>query len=139
MVKLLTFSKTRVSIAQIDVSPNYRPLSCNSSFRQLVPALVLSSIAQMLNYSLAGSFLQPSFVKANVTLLIKKSFLSKDELKSYCSISGLCFILKLINHVVVAQLIQHIKPTVLKTTINLHPDLHIKVETPLKLRFCPQK
>ena len=42
MVKVLTFSKTRVSIAQIDVSPNYRPSSCNSSFRKLVPALMQS-------------------------------------------------------------------------------------------------
>ena len=33
---MVTFSKTRVSLAQIDVTPNYRP----SSFSQIVPALV---------------------------------------------------------------------------------------------------
>ena len=40
MVKILTFSKTRVSLSQIDVTPNYCPSSFNSSFSQLVPALV---------------------------------------------------------------------------------------------------
>ena len=40
MVKIYTFSKTRVSLAPIDVTPNYRPSSCNSSLRQLVPALL---------------------------------------------------------------------------------------------------
>ena len=40
MVKILTFSKTQVSLAQIDL-PNYRPSSYNSSFSQLVPALVI--------------------------------------------------------------------------------------------------
>ena len=42
MVKILMFSKTRVSLAQIDVTPNYRPSSYNSSFRQLVPALIFT-------------------------------------------------------------------------------------------------
>ena len=41
-MKIYTFSKTRVSLAQIDVTPNYRPSSCNSSFRQLVPALTIT-------------------------------------------------------------------------------------------------
>ena len=39
---MVMFSKTRVSLAQIDVTPNYRPSSYNSSFSQLVPALVVS-------------------------------------------------------------------------------------------------
>ena len=42
MVKIYTFSKTRVSLAPIDVTPNYRPSSCNSSLRKLVPALALT-------------------------------------------------------------------------------------------------
>ena len=41
MVKILTFSKIRVSLPQIDVTPNYHPSSYNSSFSQLVPALVI--------------------------------------------------------------------------------------------------
>ena len=36
---MYVYKKTRVSLAPIDVTPNYRPSSCNSSFRQLVPAL----------------------------------------------------------------------------------------------------
>ena len=32
--------QTGVSLVQIDVTPNYRPLSYDSSFSQLVPALV---------------------------------------------------------------------------------------------------
>ena len=32
--------KTRVSLVQINVTPNYRPSSYNSSFSQLIPALV---------------------------------------------------------------------------------------------------
>ena len=46
---MLTFSKTLVSSAQIDVTPNYRPSSCNSSFRQLVPALVHTQPLGMLS------------------------------------------------------------------------------------------
>ena len=42
MVKILTISKTRVSLAQIDVTPNYRPSSYSPSFSQLVPALLLN-------------------------------------------------------------------------------------------------
>ena len=43
MMKILLLSKTQVSLAQIEFTPNYRPSSHNSSFSQLVPALVCIS------------------------------------------------------------------------------------------------
>ena len=39
-MKILTFSKKRVSLAQIDVTPYYCPSSYNLSFSQLIPAVV---------------------------------------------------------------------------------------------------
>ena len=50
MEKILTFTKTQVSLEQIDVTPNYRPSSYNSSFSQLVPALVVTGLLQTSAY-----------------------------------------------------------------------------------------
>ena len=48
------------------------------------------------------------FKSAVVTPLIKKSSLSKDELKNYRPVSGLSFISKLVERVVASQLSRHV-------------------------------
>ena len=45
-------SKTRVSLAQIDVTLNYRPSSYNSKFSQLVPALLKKHVIFYILYNL---------------------------------------------------------------------------------------
>ena len=62
----------------------------------------------MNNLSLFEGVFPKQFKKVFVTPLIKKASLPSDNLKNYCLVSGLCFMSKLVNGVVIKQLMQHI-------------------------------
>ena len=57
--------------------------------------ILLPSITKLVNCSLLEGAVPDGFKSAVVTPLIKKSSLSKDELKNYRPVSGLSFISKL--------------------------------------------
>ena len=61
--------------------------------------ILLPSITKLVNCSLSGAA-QDDFKSAGVTPLIKKSSLSKDDLKNFRPVSGLSFISKLMERVV---------------------------------------
>ena len=61
-----------------------------------------------MNCSLLEGAVPDGFKSAVVTPLIKKSSLSKDELKNYRPVSGLSFISKLVERVVTSQLSRHV-------------------------------
>ena len=61
-----------------------------------------------MNCSLSEGAVPDGFKSAVVTPLIKKSSLSKDDLKNYRPVSGLSFISKLVERVVASQLSRHV-------------------------------
>ena len=65
--------------------------------------ILLPSITKLVNLSLAQKF-----KKAVVTPLIKKASLPNEDLQNYQPVSGLCFMSKVVERVVVKQLMQHI-------------------------------
>ena len=69
--------------------------------------ILLLSMTKRVNLSLAEDVLPTKFQKAVVTLIKKASVLSED-LQNYRLVSGLCFMSKLVDWVVVKQLMQHI-------------------------------
>ena len=69
--------------------------------------ILFPSITKLVNCSLSEGAVPDGFKSAVVTPLIKKSSLSKDELKNYCPVSGLSFISKLVERVVASQLSRH--------------------------------
>ena len=70
--------------------------------------ILLPSITKLVNCSLLEGAVPDGFKSAVVTPLIKKSSLSKDELKNYRPLSGLSFISKLVERVVASQLSRHV-------------------------------
>ena len=74
-------------------------LLVKESFDILVP-----SITKLVNCSLFEGVVPADFKKAVITLLIKKASLPPDDLKNYRPVSGLCFISKLVEHVVASKL-----------------------------------
>ena len=62
----------------------------------------------LVNCSLSEGFVPDGFKKAILTLLIKKSSLPSGKLKNYRPISGLGFMLKLVQRVVASQLNDHV-------------------------------
>ena len=70
--------------------------------------ILLPSITKLANLSLAEDVFPKKFKKAVVTILIKKASLPSEDSKKYCLVSGLIFMSKLVENVVVKQLIQHI-------------------------------
>ena len=62
------------------------------------------SITKLINCSLSEGVVPADFKKTVVTPLIKKASLPPDDLKNYRPVSGLCFISKLVECVVAAQL-----------------------------------
>ena len=70
--------------------------------------ILLPSIIKLVNLSLAEGVFPQKFKKAVVTLLIKEASLSSEDLKIYRPVSGLCFMSKLMEWVVVKQFMQHI-------------------------------
>ena len=61
--------------------------------------ILLPSITKLVNCSLSEGAVPDGFKSAVVTPLIKKSSLSKDDLKNYRPVSGLSFISKLVERV----------------------------------------
>ncbi len=71
--------------------------------------ILLSPITKLVNISLRDGIFPHRFKEAVVTPLIKKSSLPKNELKNYRPVSGLCFISKLVERVVAAQVKSHLE------------------------------
>ena len=70
--------------------------------------ILLPSITKLVNLSLDEGVFPQKFKKAVVTPLIKKASLPNEDLQNYRPVSGLCFMSKLVERVVVKQLMQHI-------------------------------
>ena len=70
--------------------------------------ILLPSITKLVNCSLSEGAVPDGFKSAVVSPLIKKSSLSKDDLKNYHPVSGLSFISKLLKCVVASQLSRHV-------------------------------
>ena len=70
--------------------------------------ILLPSITKLVNLSLSSGVVPATFKRAVVTPLIKKSSLPRNEFKNYRPVSGLCFISKLVERVVAAQISDHI-------------------------------
>ena len=66
------------------------------------------SITKLVNLSSAEGVFRQKFKKAGVTTLIKKASLPNEDLQNYRPVSGLCFMSKLVERVVVKQLMQYI-------------------------------
>ena len=66
--------------------------------------ILLPSITKLVNLSLAEGVFPQKFKKAVVTPLIKKASLPNEDLQKYRPVSGLCFMSKLVERVVVKQL-----------------------------------
>ena len=65
--------------------------------------ILLLSVTELVNLSLDEGVFPPKFKKF-VTLLIKKASLPSKGLKNYLPVSGLCFLSKLVERIVVKQL-----------------------------------
>ena len=70
--------------------------------------ILLPSITKLVNCSMAQGFVPSSFKKAVITPLIKKPSLSRDEMKNYRPVSGLCFISKLVERIIASQIKLHL-------------------------------
>ena len=66
--------------------------------------ILVPSITKLVNCSPSKGVVPADFKKAVVTPLIKKASLPPHDLKNYQPVSGLCFISKLVEHVVASQL-----------------------------------
>jgi hypothetical protein len=71
--------------------------------------IILPSLTKLVNMSLSQGIFPTCFKNAIVTPLLKKRSLDKDDLKNYRPISGLSFISKLVERVVVSQIKSHCK------------------------------
>ena len=70
--------------------------------------ILLPSVTRLVNCSLSNGFVPGGFKKTIITPLIKRSSLPPNELKIYRPVSGLGFILKLVERVVASQLNDHV-------------------------------
>ena len=71
--------------------------------------ILLPSLTKLVNLSLKNGIFPYPFKQAIVTPLLKKSTLSKEDLKSYRPVSGLRFLSKLVERIVAAQITSHMK------------------------------
>ena len=69
--------------------------------------ILLPSLTKLVNLSLKNGIFPNPFKQAIVTPLLKKSTLSKEDLKSYRPVSGLSFLSKLVEQIVAAQIRSH--------------------------------
>ena len=69
---------------------------------------ILPSTTKLVNLSLAEGVYPQKFKKAVVTPLIMKASLPSKDLKTYCPVSGLCFMSNMLEWVVVKRIMQHI-------------------------------
>ena len=77
--------------------------------------ILLLSMTKLVNLSLTEGVFPQKFKKAVVTPLIKKATLPNEDLQNYRPVSGLCFMLKLVEWVVFKKPMQHIKSNNLDT------------------------
>ena len=70
--------------------------------------ILLPSIAKLINLSLTNGVFPTKFKTAIVTPLLKKSNLSKNEMKNYRPVSGLSFLSKITERVIAAQVTAHL-------------------------------
>ena len=97
--------------------------------------ILLPSLTKLVNLSLKNGIFPNPFKQAIVTPLLKKSTLSKEDLKSYRPVSGLSFLSKLVERIVAAQIRSHMDSHDLGNTfqsaytqlfIHLSPDDSLK-------------
>ena len=69
--------------------------------------ILLPSLTKLVNLSPKNGIFPNPFKQAIVTPLLKKSTLSKEDLKSFRPVSGLSFLSKLVERIVAAQLRSH--------------------------------
>ena len=93
--------------------------------------ILLPSVTKLVNLSLVLGFF-PNNSRRRLLPPIKKASLPSDDLNNYCPVSGLCFMSKLVELVVVKHLMQHINS---KNLDNPHRKC-IKFFIPLKLLCC---
>ena len=70
--------------------------------------VLLSSLTKLVHLSLKNGIFPNPFKQAIVTPLLKKSTLSKEDLKSYRLLSALSFLSKLVERIVAAEIRSHL-------------------------------
>ena len=70
--------------------------------------VLLKPITTLVNQSLAEGSFPPVFKNAHVTPLLKKTSLSKDDMKNYRPVSNLSFVSKIVEKVVAARVHSHL-------------------------------
>ena len=93
--------------------------------------ILLPSLTKLVNLSLKNSIFPNPFKQAIVTPLLKKSTLSKEDLKSYRPVSGLSFLSKLVERIVAAQIRSHMDSHDLGNTFQSAYKLGHSTETAL--------
>ena len=90
------------------------------------------SLTKLVDLSLQKGIFPKPFKNAIVTPLIKKTSLSKKDLKNYWPVSGLSFLSKLVEHIIAAQ----IGLTLTQMIVETHSSQPIKLDTQRKLPCC---
>ena len=71
--------------------------------------ILLPSITKLVNLSLTKDVFPKNSRRRMLFPLIKKTSIPSEDLKNHCLVSGQCFMSKLVEQVVVQQLVHHIK------------------------------
>ena len=106
--------------------------------------ILLPSLTKLVNLSLKNGIFPNPLKQAIVTPLLKKSILSKQDLKSYRPVSGLSFLSKLVERIVAAQIRSHMDSHDLGNTFQSAYKVRHSTETALlciKMKFtylCPR-
>ena len=74
--------------------------------------ILITPITDIINISMETSTFPQNFKEAHVRPLLKKTSLSKNELKNYRPVSSLSFISKILEKIVANRLQAHIKITI---------------------------
>ena len=98
--------------------------------------ILLPSLTKLVNLSLENGISPNPFKQAIVTPLLKKSTLSKEDLKSYRPVSGLSFLSKLVERIVAAQIRYLIWILMILVTLSSQP---IRWGIQQKLPCCASK
>ena len=93
--------------------------------------ILLPSLTKLVNLSLKNGIFPNPFKQAIVTPLLKKSTLSKEDLKSYRPVSGLSFLSKLVERIVAAQIRSHMDSHDLGNTFQSAYKVGHSIETAL--------
>ena len=98
--------------------------------------ILLPSLTKLVNLSLKNGIFPNPFKQAIVTPLLKKSTLSKEDLKSYRPVSGLSFLSKLVERIMAAQIRSHMDSHDLGNTFQ---SAYKSAYTQQKLPCCASK